>query len=197
MKKTDLVKTRRQVYQHLKKHIEKYENYSGKRLFQTDHQIAMDFLLGDEGTWHASEVEKQAASILETLLHIESWQEIKSEEAEEAVDIEEEKLMTESDSLLKILDSELKEKISILDELIKSSFASRAGKARAERDPAYIALREIEVLYAARKHLFKLRGRSTEFAVEMHAKFPEIKNLESIKKLVTKLNKTNDLIPRK
>jgi hypothetical protein len=191
MKKTDLVKTRRQVYQHLKKHIGKYENYSGKRLFQTDHQIAMDFLLGDEGTWHASEVEKQAASILETLLHIESWQEIKSKDAEE------ENLMTESDSHLKILDSELKEKISILDELIKSSFASRAGKARAERDPAYIALREIEVLYAARKHLFKFRGRSTEFAIEMHAKFPEIKSLESIKKLVSKLNKTNDLIPRK
>ena len=76
----------------------------------------------------------------------------------------------------------------------KTMQASKAGKQRAENDPAHKSLKIIELEeYPKIKHSIHLRGRKKKFITDMFAKFQDIKNSDSIKNLVTKLNKENGI----
>lgn len=78
--------------------------------------------------------------------------------------------------------------------ITNKSMAVNGGKARAAKNPKTQALKQIkEVEYPIKKHLFHLRGRRTEFVNEMHAKYPIITNIDSIKQLVDRLNKQNGI----
>ena len=68
---------------------------------------------------------------------------------------------------------------------------------RLAKDPKQLALKEIAVHYETKKEQFKRRGYSAQFIREMHQKYPEITDIKTIERLVTKLNKSNELIPPK
>lgn len=180
MNKSDLDKARRLAYKSLKEWMVKYENADGKRSFVADHKLAMDFLLESDETWKASSLEKEAASVLEITLHIEA-----SLETGSAFQIP----TGENETLLKILYKELEERIAALEALLRQSAASRAGKARAAKDPRTQALNEIEKEYWLREVQFKRSGYQAVFTREMHAKYPIIEDVKSITTRITKLNK--------
>lgn len=62
-------------------------------------------------------------------------------------------------------------------------------------DPKQKALKEIEEHYQAAKDKFKRGGYGAEFIRTMHAKYPVIVDSDTIKKLVTRLNKANKATP--
>lgn len=64
------------------------------------------------------------------------------------------------------------------------------GDARVKSDPKTLMMKEIEAKYHDRKHLFKLRGRTTEFINEMHTNYPTLA-YGSIRNAVTKWKKVN------
>lgn len=64
-------------------------------------------------------------------------------------------------------------------------------------DPKQKALKEIEVEYEAVKSSFKRRGFSKQFARDMHKKHLIIEDVVTIERLVTRLNKVNEFIPKK
>lgn len=77
----------------------------------------------------------------------------------------------------------------------KSDEALYKAMVRLDNDPKQKALKEIKECYQAVRSQFKRRGYSAQFSRDMHAKYPEITDLDTIKKLVAKLNKSNELIP--
>ena len=80
----------------------------------------------------------------------------------------------------------------------KSGFARENANKQVASRPSSIALNKIEEQeYPSYKHLFHLSGRINEFAIAMHSKYPEIKNIETIKKLIGKLNKRNGINQKK
>ncbi len=78
----------------------------------------------------------------------------------------------------------------------KSTFARQGANARLASDPIQKAKVEIEKEYNQRKSQFKRRGYTAEFVREMLEKHTLIKSIKTIEKLVAKLNKDNELIPR-
>lgn len=72
----------------------------------------------------------------------------------------------------------------------------KAARARLARDPKQSALKEIENLYKNQKSQFKRYGYTAQFVRDMHAKYPIITDSKTIEKLVARLNKENEEIPR-
>ena len=79
----------------------------------------------------------------------------------------------------------------------KTKHATHAAMQRVEKSPKNKALKEIEAKYQEVKHIMHLRGRSAQFAREMHVKYPIFDDIATINRLVAKLNKSNELIPKK
>ena len=77
-----------------------------------------------------------------------------------------------------------------------SKLKSSYSKLRYETDPIQLALKEIEQSYKTKKNKFKIYGFSAQFIREMADKYPVITSQKTIERLVTKLNKENDEIPR-
>lgn len=97
-------------------------------------------------------------------------------------------------------DEHSKENIQKLNSTLtqKAEKEKKGGKARAAKDPKTQAIKQIEeVEYPLKKHLFRLRGRRTEFVTAMHVKYPIITNADTIKRLVDKLNKKNGITQKK
>ena len=78
----------------------------------------------------------------------------------------------------------------------KSSFAKQGSSARLANDPIQLAKAEIEKEYNKRKSQFKRHGYSAQFARDMQDKYPVIKSIKTIEKLIAYLNKSNEHIPR-
>ena len=74
--------------------------------------------------------------------------------------------------------------------------AKNNAKKRLEKDPVQLAKKEIEEEYKVVKSQFQRRGYSAQFIREMHTKYRIIQDQKTIAKLVAKLNKENELIPR-
>lgn len=85
---------------------------------------------------------------------------------------------------------------SELKKFILSTNAKNAVDRKLEKDPKQIALRDIEAQYKVNKSQFKRRGYSAQFARDMQTQYPVITDIKTIEKLVAKLNKGNELIPR-
>ena len=68
---------------------------------------------------------------------------------------------------------------------------------RLAKDPKQLAKKEITIHYETKRKEFKRHGYSAIFIREMHQKYPEITDIKTIERLVTKLNKSNELIPPK
>lgn len=79
----------------------------------------------------------------------------------------------------------------------KTKHATHAAMQRVKNSPKDKALKEIEVQYENTKSSFKRRGFSKQFARDMHQKYPIFDDVVTIERLVTKLNKTNEFIPKK
>ncbi len=79
----------------------------------------------------------------------------------------------------------------------KTKQARNAALVRLKDDPKQKALKEIEAKYQDVKHIMHLHGRSAQFAREMHAKYSIFDDIATINRLVAKLNKSNELIPKK
>ncbi len=79
----------------------------------------------------------------------------------------------------------------------KTKQARNAALVRLKDDPKQKALKEIEAKYQDVKHIIHLHGRSAQFAREMHAKYPIFDDIATINRLIAKLNKSNELIPKK
>lgn len=77
----------------------------------------------------------------------------------------------------------------------KSEAASKSVQTKLANNPVQLAKKEIEKEYELVKIKFKRHGYSAQFIRDMHAKYPVIVDSDTIKKLVTKLNKSNELIP--
>ena len=78
----------------------------------------------------------------------------------------------------------------------KSELMRSYANIRFESDPIQLALKEIEQSYKTKKTKFKIYGFSAQFIREMADKYPVITSQKTIERLVTKLNKENDEIPR-
>lgn len=76
-----------------------------------------------------------------------------------------------------------------------SKLKSEYNAIKQQKDPRQLAKKEIEKDYDSVKSQFKRRGYSAIFIREMHQKYPEITDIKTIERLVTKLNKSNELIP--
>ena len=74
--------------------------------------------------------------------------------------------------------------------------AVRAVRAKLAKDPIQLAKKEIEKHYEENKTQFKRRGFSAQFIREMQVKYPVITDIKTIGRMVAKLNKENELIPR-
>lgn len=74
---------------------------------------------------------------------------------------------------------------------------SRNALKRLENDPVQNCKKEIQLHYESQKTQFKRRGFSAKFIREMHTKYPEIKDIKTIERLVAKLNKNNEQITPK
>ncbi|MFW5431255.1 MAG: hypothetical protein ACKE5M_04160 [Methylophilaceae bacterium] len=81
------------------------------------------------------------------------------------------------------------------NEFIKSMYGKLNAERRLKKDPVQLALKEIEKIYITKKAQFRRRGFSAQFIRDMADKYPVIKDLKTIGKLVSKLNKANDKIP--
>lgn len=79
----------------------------------------------------------------------------------------------------------------------KTKQARNAALARLRGDPKQKALLEIEQKYQAVKSSFKRHGYTAQFARDMHVKYPIFEDIRTIQNLVAKLNKSNELIPKK
>ena len=79
----------------------------------------------------------------------------------------------------------------------KTRQARNAALKRLKDDPKQKALIEIEAHYEASKSSFKRYGFSAQFAKLMHREYPIFEDIKTIQKLVTKLNKSNEHIPKR
>lgn len=78
----------------------------------------------------------------------------------------------------------------------RSEFAKQGVAARLAKDPIQLAKAQITREYNEQKSRFKRWGYSAEFARKMIDKYPVIKSIKTIEKLVSQLNKQNDVFPR-
>ena len=84
-----------------------------------------------------------------------------------------------------------------LFEEFKRDRAKTAVAAKLANDPKQKALKEIEAKYQDVKHTLHLHGRTAQFGRKMHAEYPIFDDIATINRLVAKLNKSNELIPKK
>ena len=82
-----------------------------------------------------------------------------------------------------------------LDAKVKSSRGKKIVLIKLANDPVQKAKKEIEVHYQSVKTQFKRHGYGARFIRDMHAKYPVIVDSDTIKRLVTRLNKSNEHIP--
>ncbi len=101
--------------------------------------------------------------------------------------------------LMYIVNSIKKHGKSLNDESIIKSFKTQIAKENAnkrlENDSIQLAKNQIEQEYWQQKDQFKRRGYSAQFKREMSEKYPEITDIKTIERLITKLNKKNDDYP--
>ena len=79
----------------------------------------------------------------------------------------------------------------------KKKQATNAASVRVQNDPKNKALKEIAIIYEAKKSDFKRHGYSALFSRQMHVKYPIFDSISTIERLVAKLNKSNELIPKR
>ena len=79
---------------------------------------------------------------------------------------------------------------SACDAQFSKKMANNAFK-RLENDPKQLALKSIEKDFRESSYPFKVRGYKTKFTNEMWKKYPEIENIKTIERLVSKLCKTH------
>ena len=185
-----LNKARRLAYRYLNNEIQKYENCESQRTFEVDYKLAMNYLLEDGGTWHSPLLESLSASQLETILHIETWQEIKSKTDTLSIKNEAEQHLSFLNNEFDVRFNELISEIKSTDKSIirtKGHEQSDIGKARAE----------ITEKYNAKKSILANEARWKKFIMDMYLKYHKVMKESTIQKLVVKLNKGNEFISKK